>query len=358
VRDHALPALAARRLLVLSLAATVISGITAGRALAAVQNDIDFTNASATCDPGSIVTFSYSYGIAPGEDRTDHWELRNPAGNSTNETVTGLNGDDGRTGDANFQMTIPTGTNSGDTMTVTVVMESTIGQGGTITFRYDCSTGDQISPPVVDSLSSRALAVAVGTTSPYTERVSWDGHVPGKGGADIKYEVATRDPGSSTYKVRYTGSSTSRDITLKQGYSRIRVVAIHDGVRGASRSIGVNRRVVNIKPMSPAGTIWRRSTDSASVGRDVLWASRVGGKARFTLPSAKGYALFARTSSSSGTVEVWVDGKKVATRSLKSSSTVRRKLVWSKSYSSTRTRRIEIRLVSGRASLDAFLITK
>jgi hypothetical protein len=310
------------------------------------------------------VRFFHTYHIAPGEDRTDHWELKNPAGNTTERTAENVTGgENGGFGDSTFDMTIPAGTDDGDTMTLTVTMVSTIGQGGTESFEYDCSTGeppvpDPATPPVVDALSSRAVRVAVSVTGSYTERVSWDGHVPGESRADLKYEVATRDPGSSTYKVRYTGALKTKDILLKQGYSRIRVVAIHDGVRGQARSIGVNRRVVNINPLHPAGTTWRESSDSGSVGKDVLSASRAGGKASFTLPTAKGYSLFARTSSGGGTIQVWVDGKKVATVSLKSSSTVRRKLVWSKSYSTTKVRKIEIRLVSGRASLDAFMISR
>jgi hypothetical protein len=329
--------------------------------MAAHANEVGVTSATATCDPGASVTFTHTYHIPPGENRTDHWVLRNPADNTTERTaedVTG--GPEGAVGTDTFTMVIPAGTQNGDTMTLTITMVSSIGLDATETFIYDCSTGEAPEPtaPVVDSVSSRAVGVAVSVSGRFTERVSWDAHVPGDSGADLTYELATKDPGASSYVVRYTGAATSRSITVAQGNSRIRVVAIHDGVRSPSRSIGVNRRVVNINPLNPPGTTWKEIADSASVGRDILKARRAGASARFTLPTAKGYTLVARTSANGGTIQVWVDGKKAATVSLQSSSTVRRKLVWSKSYSTSKIRRIEIRLVSGRADLDAFLITR
>jgi hypothetical protein len=138
----------------------------------------------------------------------------------------------------------------------------------------------------------------------------------------------------------------------------VRVTAIADGVRGPSVTARANRHVVNIVWLHPRGRVWKLRDDDRSVGRDVLMSGRRGATATFRLPAARSYALVARTRADGGRIEIRIDGRRVALVSLRSRSPLRRQVVWRHDLATREVRRIQIRLLRGKADLDAFIVTR
>ena len=106
---------------------------------------------------------------------------------------------------------------------------------------------------------------------------------------------------------------------------------------------------------------WWRYDSPASTGGWITSSRQAGADARYRF-TGRAIAIVAPTNSTRGKITVYVDGDYKATVDLYSSSATYRKVVYSASWATSRTRTIELRVAgtSGRptVSLDGFIVLK
>jgi hypothetical protein len=106
---------------------------------------------------------------------------------------------------------------------------------------------------------------------------------------------------------------------------------------------------------------WKKDGSSSATTDTLMTTTSTGARARYTFTS-KGIAVVMPRSSTRGWVEVRIDGTYVGKYSLWASSLKARQTIFSRSWSTTAARTIELRAVTSSSrrlvSLDAFLVTR
>jgi len=106
---------------------------------------------------------------------------------------------------------------------------------------------------------------------------------------------------------------------------------------------------------------WKKVTSSSATSDTLMSTTSNGATARYTF-TGKGIAVVLPRSSSRAWIEVRIDGTYVGKISLWASSTKARQTVFSRAWSSSATRTIELRTVTSSSrkvvSLDAFVVTR
>jgi hypothetical protein len=104
---------------------------------------------------------------------------------------------------------------------------------------------------------------------------------------------------------------------------------------------------------------WRRNTSSPATGGSITTSTRAGASVRYRF-TGLGVAVVAPTSATRGQARVYIDGVYRATIDLRTSTTQHRRVVYARSFGSSGTHTIELRVVgtAGRpmVSLDAFVV--
>jgi subtilisin family serine protease len=106
---------------------------------------------------------------------------------------------------------------------------------------------------------------------------------------------------------------------------------------------------------------WRQNVSSPATGGSITTSTQAGASVRYRF-TGLGVAVVAPTSATRGQARIYVDGVYRATIDLRSSTTQHRRVVYARSFGSTGTHSIEVRVVgtSGRpmVSLDAFVVLR
>jgi hypothetical protein len=106
---------------------------------------------------------------------------------------------------------------------------------------------------------------------------------------------------------------------------------------------------------------WSRTSSTPATDGTIRTATQAGASARYQF-TGRGIAIVAPTSANRGRISVLIDGVNVATVDLRSSSTLHRRVVFSRTFSASGTHTIELRVqgTSGRptVSLDGFVVTR
>ncbi len=200
-------------------------------------------------------------------------------------------------------------------------------------------------------------------------RVAWAAAADGQPGA-LHYELSMLGPGATAYAPVGLADDTlaSTTLALTPGNYRFRVRPID--------------RAGNVGPWHVASTIrvkliGERSSAVAYSGRfkAAALAGAAGGAVRYTgkagrsasiKVTARGVAFVSTRGPARGKVQVWLDGRKVATVDLYASSKHPARIVWSRTWGATETHRIRI-VVTGtkrsastskRVDIDAFAILR
>ena len=104
---------------------------------------------------------------------------------------------------------------------------------------------------------------------------------------------------------------------------------------------------------------WRRNVSSPATGGSITTSTQAGASVRYRF-TGLGVAVVAPTSATRGQARIYIDGVHRATIDLRTSTTQHRRVVYARSFGSSGTHTIELRVVgtSGRpmASLDAFVV--
>ncbi|MGK2849476.1 MAG: S8 family serine peptidase [Candidatus Limnocylindrales bacterium] len=106
---------------------------------------------------------------------------------------------------------------------------------------------------------------------------------------------------------------------------------------------------------------WSRMTSSPATDRSITSSTRAGASARYQF-TGRGIVVFAPTSTTRGRMTVLIDGVNVGTVDLRSSRTLHRRVVFTRTFATSGTHTIELRVqgTSGRplVSLDGFVVVR
>jgi hypothetical protein len=211
-------------------------------------------------------------------------------------------------------------------------------------------------PPVVTGPFLRFTSGTVGSTVPV--RISWTG-------TDATSGIASYDlirdtfPGQSTYTLPPSTTVVTHALTAGKKV-RYDLAATDKAGNGIPTAFGptITPTLVQSTGLSFAGT-WSTQSSSSFVGGSTRYASKAGSRVTYTF-TGRAIALVSTKASSRGKAEVWVDGVKVSTIDLYSSSAKYRQTVWYTSFASVGTHTVKIVVLgtSGRPRVDVDAIAK
>jgi hypothetical protein len=246
-----------------------------------------------------------------------------------------------------------------DTFTYTV----SDGHGGTDTATVLVTITPDSAAPVITNLLETLVAQTLPTNTTNTVNIglSWTGSDPGSGIKSYQLQVSINGGTYTNLALSSaTATSSSRAPTFARQY-RYRIRAT-DGSGNVSAYVSW-----------PAFTPTRYQEDSTSVAYTGAWTSasstsKSSGKSRYATAtsaratftaSGRDIGWVATTGTTGGRADVYVDGVKVATVSLKKTATAYRQLVWSRHFASAGAHTVELRpLGDGRVDLDALVVLK
>ena len=158
-----------------------------------------------------------------------------------------------------------------------------------------------------------------------------------------------------------TATTADQDLAFGPAY-RYRARAADPAGNASGWSTGLAMFLRRYQDDSPsityAGGTWTRRPVAAATGGTVRFATRARASASLTV-TGRAAALIAQREKTSGSVEVWVDGVKVATIDLKVASPKARQVVWSRAWTTNASRTIKLVLVgNGRVDIDAIVILR
>ncbi len=226
------------------------------------------------------------------------------------------------------------------------------------TFTVD-TTVPTTSVPTENFISSSQLG-----TSTIPVRLKWSGSDDRSG--INRYELQHSFNGGSYSDVSLPSSASStRTLNLSPGNHRFRVRAQDRAGNwsawktGASFALRAHQE--NNSNITYSGT-WKRQAQSSAYGGYVKYSTASGSKARFRFTGRK-VAFVTRKGPNRGRAQIYIDGTRVKTIDLYSSSTKVRQVVFTKSWGSSGTHTLEVRATgtknsssSGkRVDIDAFL---
>lgn len=214
------------------------------------------------------------------------------------------------------------------------------------------------TPPTVTGAAPRIRTGVTMNGKSVLGRVTWSGSDAGVG---IDHYTIQRSVNGGAYSTLGNPTAASFDVTYTIGSStyRYRVRAVdrnnNTGAWSYSPTVGDARSQEtsgNIK----YGGAWSKSSHSSYSGGATRYASTAGRSATFTR-TFRDVAFVAPKSSSRGSADIYVDGVKVATISLKQASTQYRQVVWTTHFSTLASHSIKVVVVgNGRVDVDCFVV--
>ncbi len=220
------------------------------------------------------------------------------------------------------------------------------------------------APPVVRAPThGPALNWATGTST-VPMRVGWSATDAKSGVA--RYELQLRTDGGSYTAVSLpsaTSTSIVRHLAPSHAY-QFRVRALDGAGNWSAWSYGSAFALTAVheaaSSIAYSGT-WTRQASSTAYGGYVKYATAAGASAKFTF-TGRQVAWVAPRSATRGQAKVYVDGVYVTTVDLYTASGEPRRIVFSRSWSTSGTHTLEIRVVgtSGRprVDIDTFVVTR
>ncbi|HLX34599.1 MAG TPA: Ig-like domain-containing protein [Candidatus Limnocylindrales bacterium] len=195
-------------------------------------------------------------------------------------------------------------------------------------------------------------------TSTVATRISWSAVDPGTG--VVKYEVWRQvDGGSWTLLSLPTATTAAVSQSLSFGHTyRYRARATDFNGNVSTIIYGPAFHTYLYQDTNTAvhyGGTWTSSSNVNNSGGTTHYTSTAGRYATFAF-YGRDFAFVSPTSSTRGSLRIYVDGVLVATISERTSSTLYRRVLWQRHYSSLGTHTIKIVAVGGaRIDLDCFL---
>ncbi|HYO43882.1 MAG TPA: fibronectin type III domain-containing protein [Candidatus Limnocylindrales bacterium] len=218
---------------------------------------------------------------------------------------------------------------------------------------------DHAAPAVASVTASPRTGASLGATVPFT--VTWTGKDTGGSGVS-RYELAQSRNGGPWSMLSVSVSGQSRAVGLVAGSTyRFRVRAVDRVGNIGPWSYSTTARVHIVQGSAAAVTYrgsWRTGSSAVYSGGTTRYARSGGSTAthRFT---GRAIALVSTVARSRGRARVYVDGALVQTIDLWAPATATRRVVWKRSWATSRTHTIRIVVLGTpgrpRVDLDAFV---
>jgi hypothetical protein len=213
--------------------------------------------------------------------------------------------------------------------------------------------------PLTDAPDTKFVTNStMGTTVPL--RVTWCG-VTTSSTSVRSHRVQQSTNSGSTYPTTLfsatTGKSTTRNVSINQDYRwRVRTVDTA-GRTGTYRSslVSIVRRYQDNSSRIAYSSGWGSSSAGSPSGGTEKFTKTAGKTATITVSNVRAFAIVGPRSSTRGSFKVYVDGSLIATVSEQASSTVYRKVLYTRTLTGgSHTLRIES-VSSARVDIDAIL---
>ncbi len=219
---------------------------------------------------------------------------------------------------------------------------------------------DGVAPLVSAPTQGIVPNIALGAGGP-TFRVRWSGSDATSGIARYELRVQTSGGPWTTISNSLTGTSLDRVLAAGNTY-RFAVRAIDMAGNASGWAYGSTFRVTGYQQTSGSityGGPWSNSGSIAFWGGTARFATAQGAKASFTF-TGRSVAWVSLKSYNRGKANVYVNGVYSGSVDLYAASTQGQRIVWTKSWSTSATRTIDIRVVGmvgrPRVDVDGFFI--
>jgi subtilisin family serine protease len=160
------------------------------------------------------------------------------------------------------------------------------------------------------------------------------------------------------------GNSVRRSMTPGHSY-RFRVQATDRAGHAGNLAVSASRRVALYQDTSSTvtwTTRWTTVRSTALSGGSARYATIAGERARWKPPTGIAFAWVSRRSATSGVADVYVDGLRVTSYDLRSSTTLYRRLVVARAFSPIVAHTVDVRVrgTAGRprVDVDAFVLLR
>jgi hypothetical protein len=221
--------------------------------------------------------------------------------------------------------------------------------------------GEDVTAPTVAAPDQAIRKPVHLGTSTLKARMVWTGSDAGVG---IDHFVLQRSTNGGTYKAVTLPSPTSTgvNVTLTIGSSyRFRVRAIDRNGNASAWAYGPAFKPSRYQETSSRityGGKWLRAYGAKNSAGYVKYTSVAGRSATFTR-AFRDVAFVAPTSSGRGKADIYLDGVKVASISLKSSTTRYRRVLWAAHFDALATHVVRV-VVTGsrRVDVDCFVVLR
>lgn len=220
------------------------------------------------------------------------------------------------------------------------------------------SDSDSLVAPTVSAPQPVILSGSQVTTSGLVRiQATWSGASSVTG-----YELRYSRNGGSWSKVGLADSDSTRAVLKLPGGRYVLAARGRDAQGNWSRWSASPAFTLGLVQSQNKATDydgkWASASITKTLGGLVTHSSQAGARATFTF-SGRQVAIVGLTASNRGRADVYVNGKLRATVNFRSSSTVKRTLVFSRSWAKSATRTLEVRLHGGaRIDLDAFVVLR
>jgi hypothetical protein len=189
-------------------------------------------------------------------------------------------------------------------------------------------------------------------------RIAWSGSDNGSGIA--RYDLE-RKTGSGAWGSRTSRTSPFLDVALSAGHwYTFRVRAVDKaGNAGVWRAGSAFRLTQYSQSAAAYYGSWSTASSTSYVGGSAKWSSTAGSRLRFTF-TGRSFGWVSDVGVARGRVAIYVNSVYIATVDLYAATRVDRFIAWSKTWSTTATRTVEIRVLSTparpRVDVDGFWV--
>lgn len=251
-------------------------------------------------------------------------------------------------------------------MSTGAVAPSTSGKtvtGAIVRARAALSKADTTAPTVKAPVQSLPVATMGTVTVPVT--LTWP---------------AATDAGSGVarYQLQQGTNGTYSDVTLSSELARSKYISLSPGSNKYPFMVRAYDRVGNVSAWASGPTFtlsayqesntaivysgtWKSQSLSGAYGGAVRYATAGGASAKITF-SGRNVSWVSRRSTTSGKAEIYLDGARVATVDLYSSTAQTRRVVFSRAVTTGTSHTLQVRVLgtSGRprVDLDAFMVLR
>jgi hypothetical protein len=209
-------------------------------------------------------------------------------------------------------------------------------------------------PDVGGIVDVQPTRVGATSSAAWKARVTWTRRTVARADTrGVTWEVATRS-GTGPWRIVYRGKRQGADLAVRPGHAQFRIRARKGSKASAWRTI-VADRVVDDQRATPTG--WSKVRSSTALGGSVLRNKRADASLT-KRGSMRGIALILRTGRYASTFDVLVDGRRVATVEQTKGSGKDRVVAWRYAWSKRGTHRVQIRMRSGKADVDGWLVAR